>query len=95
MAVIENVTGASSAPGPYAADPVLVVMGVSGSGKSTLAALLAEQLGWDFYEGDDLHPDENVAKMAAGTPLDDDDRAPGSTRCRRGSSSTPWRVCRA
>ncbi|GAA0956308.1 gluconokinase [Frigoribacterium faeni] len=76
MAVIENVTGASSAPGPYAADPVLVVMGVSGSGKSTLAALLAEQLGWDFYEGDDLHPDENVAKMAAGTPLDDDDRAP-------------------
>jgi carbohydrate kinase (thermoresistant glucokinase family) len=60
----------------YATDPVLVVMGVSGSGKSTVAALLAERLGWDSYEGDDLHPDENVAKMAAGTPLDDDDRAP-------------------
>ncbi|KQR62397.1 gluconokinase [Frigoribacterium sp. Leaf172] len=74
MAVVENPTRASS--GPYAADPVLVVMGVSGSGKSTLAALLADELGWDLAEGDDLHPDENVAKMAAGTPLDDDDRAP-------------------
>lgn len=68
--------GAAPAGGPYAADPVLVVMGVSGSGKSTVAGLLAERLGWDSYEGDDLHPDENVAKMAAGTPLDDDDRAP-------------------
>ena len=56
--------------------PVLVVMGVSGSGKSTVAALVAERLGWDHAEGDDLHPDENVAKMAAGVPLDDDDRAP-------------------
>jgi gluconokinase len=56
--------------------PVLIVMGVSGSGKSTLAALLAGQLGWDFQEGDDLHPAENVAKMAAGIPLDDDDRWP-------------------
>ncbi|WP_314104662.1 gluconokinase [uncultured Frigoribacterium sp.] len=51
-------------------------MGVSGSGKSTVAALVAERLGWDLAEGDDLHPDENVAKMAAGLPLDDDDRAP-------------------
>jgi len=68
--------GAVPARGPYATDPVLVVMGVSGSGKSTVAALLAERLGWDSYEGDDLHPDENVAKMAAGRPLDDDDRAP-------------------
>ena len=56
--------------------PVLVVMGVSGSGKSTVAALLAGQLGWDFEEGDDLHPDSNVEKMAAGTPLTDDDRWP-------------------
>lgn len=56
--------------------PVLVVMGVSGSGKSTMAALLAGQLGWDFLEGDDLHPDANVEKMAAGTPLTDDDRWP-------------------
>ena len=56
--------------------PVLVIMGVSGSGKSTVAALLAGQLGWDFLEGDDLHPDANVEKMAAGTPLTDDDRWP-------------------
>ncbi|MBF6416437.1 gluconokinase [Nocardia cyriacigeorgica] len=56
--------------------PVLVVMGVSGSGKSTVARLLAEKLGWDMLEGDDLHPEPNVAKMASGTPLTDDDRWP-------------------
>jgi gluconokinase/shikimate kinase len=51
-------------------------MGVSGSGKSTVAALLAGRLGWDFEEGDDLHPPANIAKMAAGHPLDDEDRKP-------------------
>jgi carbohydrate kinase (thermoresistant glucokinase family) len=56
--------------------PVLVVMGVSGSGKSTVAKPLAERLGWPFQEGDDLHPAANVAKMKAGVPLDDADRAP-------------------
>jgi carbohydrate kinase (thermoresistant glucokinase family) len=55
---------------------VLVVMGVSGSGKSTVAGLLARRLSWDLEEGDDLHPEENVAKMAAGHPLTDDDRWP-------------------
>lgn len=55
---------------------VLVLMGVSGSGKSTVAALLAGRLGWDFEEGDDLHPPANVAKMHAGHPLDDEDRKP-------------------
>jgi carbohydrate kinase (thermoresistant glucokinase family) len=55
---------------------VLVVMGVSGSGKSTIAGLLARRLGWDLQEGDDLHPAANVAKMAAGLPLTDDDRWP-------------------
>jgi gluconokinase len=49
-------------------------MGVSGSGKSTLGAHLASILGWPFLEGDSLHPPENIAKMAAGLPLDDDDR---------------------
>ncbi|WP_285724730.1 gluconokinase [Psychromicrobium xiongbiense] len=58
------------------AHPVLIVMGVSGSGKSTVAALLAGQLRWDYLEGDDLHPAENVAKMAAGVPLTDEDRWP-------------------
>lgn len=56
--------------------PILVVMGVSGSGKSTIAAELATRLGWPFQEGDELHPAANVAKMAAGEPLDDADRAP-------------------
>ena len=56
--------------------PVLVLMGVSGCGKSTVAALLAGRLGWDFEEGDELHPPANIAKMAAGHPLDDEDRQP-------------------
>ncbi len=56
--------------------PVLVVMGVSGSGKSTVAAPLAARLGWPFQEGDALHPPANIAKMKAGIPLTDADRAP-------------------
>jgi len=56
--------------------PVIVIMGVSGSGKSTVAGILAGQLGWDLEEGDDLHPDENIAKMSQGIPLTDDDRQP-------------------
>ena len=56
--------------------PVLVVMGVSGCGKSTVAGIVAGRLGWDLAEGDDMHPPSNVAKMAAGTPLTDDDRRP-------------------
>jgi carbohydrate kinase (thermoresistant glucokinase family) len=55
---------------------VLVLMGVSGSGKSTIGKPLAERLGWDFEEGDDLHPPANIAKMRRGEPLDDADRAP-------------------
>lgn len=51
-------------------------MGVSGSGKSTVAALLAERLGWAFADGDAFHAAANVAKMKAGLPLDDADRAP-------------------
>lgn len=51
-------------------------MGVSGSGKSTIAAAIAQRLGVDFGEGDALHPEANVAKMAAGIPLTDADRAP-------------------
>ncbi|MGO3884823.1 MAG: gluconokinase [Mycetocola sp.] len=62
--------------------PVLIVMGVSGSGKSTLATGLARSLSWDFLEGDEVHPPENVAKMAAGTPLTDEDRLPWLHRIR-------------
>ena len=55
---------------------VIVVMGVSGSGKTTVAALLSAALGYQFQEGDELHPRENVEKMQAGTPLTDADRMP-------------------
>lgn len=56
--------------------PVLVLMGVSGCGKSTVAGMLAGRLGWEIAEGDDMHPRENVAKMASGQPLTDEDRWP-------------------
>ena len=53
---------------------LVVVMGVSGCGKSTVGRALAEALGLRFIEGDEWHPPRNVALMAAGTPLTDDDR---------------------
>jgi gluconokinase len=62
---------------------VLVLMGVSGTGKSTVAGLLAGRLSWDFEDGDDLHPEANVAKMASGHPLTDDDRWPWLDRVAR------------
>ena len=66
-----------TAPAKRIALPVvLVLMGVSGCGKTTVAQILADRLHWAFEEGDALHPPANVAKMAAGHPLDDDDRAP-------------------
>jgi 6-phosphogluconate dehydrogenase len=55
---------------------VYVVMGVSGCGKSTVGEALAASLACPFYDGDHFHSAENVAKMASGTPLNDDDRAP-------------------
>jgi len=54
----------------------VVVMGVSGSGKSTVGAALAQRLGVPFVDADSLHPPANIAKMAAGEPLDDEDRHP-------------------
>jgi gluconokinase len=51
-------------------------MGVSGCGKTTIGKALATILGWDFYDADDFHTSENKAKMRAGIPLNDDDRAP-------------------
>ncbi|MET3903150.1 gluconokinase, GntK/IdnK-type [Paenarthrobacter sp. 4246] len=54
----------------------IVVMGVAGCGKSTIGAALAKRLGAGFLDGDSLHPQANIDKMASGTPLNDDDRAP-------------------
>jgi gluconokinase len=53
-----------------------IIMGVSGCGKSSVGQALAASLGWDFYDADDFHPPENIAKMENGIPLDDADRAP-------------------
>jgi len=55
-------------------------MGVSGCGKTTVAAILAGRLGWPFEEGDALHPQANIEKMAAGHPLTDADRWPWLTK---------------
>ena len=53
-----------------------VLMGVSGSGKTVIGSALARSLGVEFVEGDDLHPEENVKRMASGIALTDEDRAP-------------------
>ena len=55
---------------------IVVLMGVCGCGKTTVGRALAESLGWPFHDADDFHPPANVAKMASGTPLTDDDRWP-------------------
>jgi gluconokinase len=55
---------------------IVVLMGVSGSGKTTIGTLLAERTGAVFADADDYHPAANKAKMAAGTPLNDEDRQP-------------------
>jgi carbohydrate kinase (thermoresistant glucokinase family) len=55
---------------------IVVLMGVSGAGKTTIGRVLAERLGWRFIDADDHHPAANVAKMAAGIPLEDADRWP-------------------
>ena len=60
---------------PSAPLQALVVMGVTGSGKTALARMLAKRLDATFIEGDDLHPPENVARMAGGEPLTDELRA--------------------
>lgn len=71
---------ASTASSPVGRSPgdvgAIVVSGVEGSGKSTVGAALAARLGVPFLEGDDLQPAGNVARMASGHPLSDEDRAP-------------------
>lgn len=53
----------------------IILMGVTGSGKTTLGTMLAEKLGWDFFDGDNYHSPENIRKMSEGIPLTDADRA--------------------
>lgn len=61
---------------PEKAPEHLVVMGVAGSGKTTVATLLTERLGITYAEADEFHPQANIDKMRAGTPLTDEDRWP-------------------
>lgn len=55
---------------------IVIVMGVAGSGKSTFGAALAVRIGLPFHDADGFHPPANIAKMASGTPLTDEDRWP-------------------
>ncbi len=49
-------------------------MGVSGCGKSTIGSLLSQELAIPFFDGDDFHPESNIAKMSNGQALNDEDR---------------------
>ena len=55
---------------------VVIIFGVSGAGKTTIGQLLADELGWRFYEADDFHSQVNIDKMRQGVPLTDEDRWP-------------------
>lgn len=53
-----------------------LITGVSGSGKTTVGKVLAQRLDWDYFDADDFHSSENIAKMIAGAQLNDSDRLP-------------------
>jgi gluconokinase len=61
---------------------IVIVMGVVGAGKTTIGKLLAAQLGWEFADADDFHPQANVEKIRHGIPLTDADREPWLDRLR-------------
>jgi len=59
-----------------------IVFGVSGAGKTTIGKLLAQEVGWRFYEADDFHSRANVSKMRRGVALTDEDRRPWLEKLR-------------
>jgi gluconokinase len=61
---------------------IVIVMGVVGAGKTTVGKLLASQLGWEFADADDFHPQSNVDKIRHGIALTDEDREPWLDRLR-------------
>lgn len=83
-------SGGPSGPTDQSEDPaagtrgprVVIVMGVSGSGKTTVGRMVAARMGWAFVDADDHHPPANVAKMARGEALTDEDRMPWLARLR-------------
>jgi len=60
----------------------IIMMGVAGAGKSTIGMMLARELGWAFFDGDDFHSEANREKMARGAALTDEDRAEWLARLR-------------
>lgn len=73
IGIMASASGTGSHIGSH---PCVVVMGVTGSGKTTVGTLLSERMQVPFADADDFHPESNKKKMAAGIPLNDDDRAP-------------------
>jgi carbohydrate kinase (thermoresistant glucokinase family) len=73
----------------------LIVMGVAGSGKSTIGRRTAALLGWPYFDGDDYHGAANVAKMAAGIALTDEDRWPWLDRMNAAMAGQPHSVAAA
>jgi carbohydrate kinase (thermoresistant glucokinase family) len=63
-------------PSSPSAPTIVLLMGVAGSGKTTIGQKLATQLSWPFRDADAFHPPANIAKMATGIALNDDDRLP-------------------
>lgn len=55
---------------------IVVITGVAGSGKTLIGRMLARELGWEFFDADDFHDPVNIARMASGQPLDEQQRAP-------------------
>ena len=62
---------------------VVIICGVSGAGKTVTGRLLAQELGWHFYDADDFHPQTNIKKMRQGIPLTDEERWPWLESLRR------------
>lgn len=58
-------------------------MGVSASGKTSVGRVVARALAAPFIDADDLHPQDNIEKMASGQPLSDADRMPWLARVGR------------
>lgn len=78
-----------TAAGALAAVQTVVVMGVSGAGKTAVGAAAAAAVGRRFLDADDLHPQRNRDKMAAGHPLTDEDRWPWLDRVADAAAGEP------
>jgi gluconokinase len=68
----------------------IVLIGISGAGKTTVGQMLADKLGWGFFDADDFHPPANIAKMSQGIPLVDSDRLPWLERLRKEVIDPAW-----